>query len=143
MSTNLFDRMKIAHSLTDSDRQLVKQYLEDFVPHEIFDIHTHPFKAEHFKAGAFDFLSEHAELDCEDHRTAGPAKILMIRKMLPRGYLMSSQLYVMQAHTRTKVDAMISKLDEVLGELMVLNDSQRLVAEAGVQTTSGGFARLA
>jgi glutamate-1-semialdehyde 2,1-aminomutase len=75
--------------------------------------------------------------------SAAAAKTLMIRKMLPRGFLMSSQLYVMQAHTRAKVDAMLPHLDEVLEELDVLQDSQKLAAEAGAQVTRGGFARLA
>jgi len=71
------------------------------------------------------------------------AKVLMIRKMLACGYLMSGQLYVMLAHSREKVDAMISCMDQVLGEIAALNDSQRLETEAGPLAPSGGFARLA
>ena len=71
-----------------------------------------------------------------------PAKTLMIRKMLARGYLMSNQFYVMQAHTRAVVDGMITHLDEVMGELTLLKNAERLITEAGVQAPTGGFARL-
>ncbi|QIF00273.1 aminotransferase class III-fold pyridoxal phosphate-dependent enzyme [Roseimicrobium sp. ORNL1] len=72
-----------------------------------------------------------------------PAKALMIRKMLARGFLMSSQLYVMHAHDETHVAAMIEALDEVLAELSALHDSGRLLTEAGRVAPAQGFTRLA
>jgi glutamate-1-semialdehyde 2,1-aminomutase len=70
------------------------------------------------------------------------AKVLMIRKMLACGYLMSGQLYVMHAHSREKVEAMISSMDQALGEIEALNDSQRLEAEAGPLMSAREFDRI-
>lgn len=71
------------------------------------------------------------------------AKALMIRKMLARGFLMSSQLYVMQAHEESHLRSMTEALDEVLTELGVLHDAGRLAEEAGPVVSGGGFTRLA
>lgn len=73
---------------------------------------------------------------------ASAAKILMVRAMLRRGYLMSSQLYVMWPHTEQKVRAMLAALDESLEEVSRLHRENRLIAEAGPLPASGGFARL-
>lgn len=62
--------------------------------------------------------------------SSAPAKTLMIRKMLSRGYLMSSQLDVMQAHTTNKVDAMLGHLGEVLSELVKLAATNTLMSKA-------------
>jgi glutamate-1-semialdehyde 2,1-aminomutase len=71
------------------------------------------------------------------------AKALMIRKMLARGFLMSSQLYVMHVHDEALVASMIEALDEVLEELSALHDSGRLITEAGRVGPAQGFTRLA
>ncbi len=71
------------------------------------------------------------------------AKALMIRKMLARGFMMSSQLYLMHAHDGALIDAMLESLDAVLGELVVLHESGRLISEAGQAVPDRGFARLA
>ncbi|WP_395745713.1 aminotransferase class III-fold pyridoxal phosphate-dependent enzyme [Prosthecobacter sp.] len=63
------------------------------------------------------------------------AKPLMIRHMLQRGYLMSSQLYVTWSHGDEMVAAMLAALDETLAEVA------KMPLEAA-QGTQQGFARL-
>jgi glutamate-1-semialdehyde 2,1-aminomutase len=70
------------------------------------------------------------------------AKAVCIRQMLIRGFLFSSQLYVMWPHTEALVDAMITALDESLGEISRLHAEGRLQAEAGPMPPNTGFARL-
>ena len=70
------------------------------------------------------------------------AKALCIRGMLARGFLFSSQLYVMWPHTQEHVGALTVALDSVLGEVSRLHESGRLREEAGVAEISTGFARL-
>ena len=63
------------------------------------------------------------------------AKPLMIRHMLQRGYLMSSQLYVTWCHDDEKVASMLAALDESL----------TIVAQTPLEAAQGpqhGFARL-
>ncbi len=63
------------------------------------------------------------------------AKQHMIRHMLQRGYMMSSQLYVTWSHTEAMVAAMLAALDESLA----------IVASTPLEATQGpqqGFARL-
>lgn len=74
---------------------------------------------------------------------SGAAKALLIRKMLARGYLFSSQLYVMLVHDGALINGMIDALGDVLGELTKLHDSGRLKTEAGNLKPTGAFARLA
>ncbi|HCN76225.1 MAG TPA: class III aminotransferase [Verrucomicrobiales bacterium] len=64
------------------------------------------------------------------------AKPLMIREMLQRGYLMSSQLYVTWCHDDEKVAGMLAALDEALRILEVTPMEQS-------QDPQQGFARLA
>lgn len=71
------------------------------------------------------------------------AKALMIRKMVARSYLISGQLYVMQAHDAAKVEAMLVHFDAVLGEIEGLIASGQLETEAGALTPATGFTRLA
>ncbi|RBP39129.1 glutamate-1-semialdehyde 2,1-aminomutase [Roseimicrobium gellanilyticum] len=71
------------------------------------------------------------------------AKALMIRKMLTRGFMMSSQLYVMQAHEESHLHSMITALDETLTEIGELQAAGRLGSEAGHAMPSSGFTRLA
>ncbi|OAI56664.1 hypothetical protein AYO49_03830 [Verrucomicrobiaceae bacterium SCGC AG-212-N21] len=73
---------------------------------------------------------------------AAPAKALCIRGMLARGFLFSSQLYVMWPHTEGHVSALAAALDEVLCELDVLLDNGRLHDDAGLVQSDLGFARL-
>jgi glutamate-1-semialdehyde 2,1-aminomutase len=73
---------------------------------------------------------------------AAAAKTLCIRGMLARGFLFSSQLYVMWPHTEAHVNAMAEALDGVLSEITRLHGNGRLRDEAGVAEISTGFARL-
>ena len=70
------------------------------------------------------------------------AKVLMIRSMLQRGYLMSGQLYVMWPHTGEAVAGMLAALDESLASIARLQEAGRLESEAGPLPSSTGFARL-
>lgn len=70
------------------------------------------------------------------------AKALCVRKMLARGFLFSSQLYVMWPHTEQHVGDLTATLDEVLGEVACVHETGRLREEAGVAEISTGFARL-
>lgn len=73
---------------------------------------------------------------------AASAKALMIRHMLQRGYLFSSQLYVMWPHTDTIIADMIEALDESLSFVAKTHENGALKAEAGVPDTPQGFTRL-
>ena len=73
---------------------------------------------------------------------ASAAKILMIREMLRRGYLMSGQLYVMWPHTEEKIRAMLAALEDSLEAVSRLHGEGRLISEAGPLPASTGFARL-
>ncbi|HYF36971.1 MAG TPA: aminotransferase class III-fold pyridoxal phosphate-dependent enzyme, partial [Prosthecobacter sp.] len=76
-------------------------------------------------------------------RQTQAAKVLMIRRMLQRGFMVSPQWYVMWTHDEAQVEAVLAALDEVLGELAVLAREERLEKEAGAVPKSSGFARLA
>mgnify|MGYP003703890619 CR=1 FL=1 len=71
------------------------------------------------------------------------AKALMIRCMLTRGFMVSSQLYVMFVHDEATIDALLAHLAEVFAELSVLSTSGRLREEAGELQPHTAFARLA
>lgn len=68
------------------------------------------------------------------------AKPLMIRHMLQRGFLMSSQLYVTWSHTAELLGGMLAALDESLGLVLKSQESGGLEVEAAVGQQ--GFARL-
>jgi glutamate-1-semialdehyde 2,1-aminomutase len=70
------------------------------------------------------------------------AKAMMIRGMLQKQYLMSSQLYVAWPHTEHHVSAMLSALDDTMTEVETLHTEGRLVEAAGVGVVQQGFARL-
>lgn len=72
-----------------------------------------------------------------------PAKVLMIRKMLERGFMISSQLYVMWTHDEAQVNSLLAALDEVLAGLVKLVEAGALEKEAGSVPKAAGFARLA
>lgn len=73
---------------------------------------------------------------------AASAKALMIRGMLRRGFMMSSQLYAMWPHTDEHMSGMLAVLDETLAEVSSLHEHGTLISEAGVTTQQTGFARL-
>jgi glutamate-1-semialdehyde 2,1-aminomutase len=70
------------------------------------------------------------------------AKAICIRQMLGRGFLFSTQLYVMWPHTEGMIGTFIAGLDESLGEVTRLHEEGRLAAEAGPLPAAAGFARL-
>ena len=72
--------MKFTNLLTNVDQSLIKTRLADFVPDEIYDIHTHPYHPAHFPPGTWDFLKDQGILGCNEHRLAlqqyMPSKII-------------------------------------------------------------------
>lgn len=71
------------------------------------------------------------------------AKTLMIRGMLARGYLFSSQLYAMWPHDEAMIDRALAALDETLAHVARSHRDGTLQSEAGVAAVQQGFARLA
>lgn len=61
--------MRYADQLTPEDQALAQQ-LADFVPPEIYDIHTHPFHPDHFAPETWKFLDGKGPLGCKEHREA-------------------------------------------------------------------------
>jgi len=61
--------MKYADLLSPSDQELARR-LSDFVPDEIYDIHTHPYHPDHFAPGTWKFMDAKGLLSCAEHRTA-------------------------------------------------------------------------
>lgn len=70
------------------------------------------------------------------------AKVLMIRRMLERGHLFSSQLYAMWPHTEAKIAAAMEAWDESLTLVAKTHERGALKAEAGVPDAPQGFTRL-
>ena len=70
------------------------------------------------------------------------AKALMIRHMLQRGFLMSSQLYVTWPHREEIIAHMLDALDASLAEVAKTQERGALKAESGVGHVQQGFARL-
>lgn len=70
------------------------------------------------------------------------AKVLMIRGLASRGFLGSSQLYLMHAHTDEHITAFMGALDEVLSDLERKVNQGDLSATEGVPISTGNFARL-
>lgn len=62
--------MKYTKILCEQDINLAKAFVEEFVPNEIFDIHTHPYNSIHFPKGEWSFLDGIEVLGCKDHRNA-------------------------------------------------------------------------
>jgi glutamate-1-semialdehyde 2,1-aminomutase len=71
------------------------------------------------------------------------AKVLYIRHMLARGFLVSGQYYVMGTHDEPQIQSLFTALDEVFATLDPLRASGRLQSSAGDGKTTQGFARLA
>ena len=74
---------------------------------------------------------------------APAARALMIRRMLSRGHLFSTQLYAMLAHDEAMIDRALAQLAEVLGELAAFHAAGRLRDEAGGLAAPTAFSRLA
>lgn len=74
---------------------------------------------------------------------ATAAKVMMIRKLVGRGFLASSQLYLMHAHQPEQRAQFLTALDETLGEIDQEIAKGSLVESAGTTHASNTFARLA
>lgn len=111
-------------------------------------------KGERLKAGLEELSARHvtskfktAGMPCapsclfELGGESGAAKAVLIRRMLAKGFLVSSVLYVMQAHTAEQIRSFLAAMDESLQEIDDLVSAGRLQAEAGI-TASHTFARL-
>ena len=71
------------------------------------------------------------------------AKTLVVRKMLPRGFLSTGGAsFIMATHTEQVVDQYLEALDGVLAELAELAATGRLKSAAGTVGAIGQFARL-
>jgi glutamate-1-semialdehyde 2,1-aminomutase len=70
------------------------------------------------------------------------ARILMIRKMAARGFLVSGPFFLMFAHDEAVIQSMLSALDETLSEIEVLVQSGRVREETGEVRAREGFKRL-
>lgn len=99
---------------------------------------------QHLQSGLRELAARHPSLElkiggmpCAPSLAFGnpAAKPLMIRHMIQRGYLMSSQLYVTWSHMDEHLSGMLAALDEVLA----LMEQTPLEPITGVQQ---GFARL-
>ncbi len=71
------------------------------------------------------------------------AKTLYVRKMLERGFLVSSSHYVMLAHDEAKIESLLTAADESLGKIAAVIEAGRLAEESGVPHGQRDFTRLA
>jgi len=71
------------------------------------------------------------------------AKVLMIRNLVRRGFLASSQLYLMHSHTTEQKSRFLEAMDETLGEIATEIDRGTLSETAGSPAAVNTFARLA
>ncbi|HRP57862.1 aminotransferase class III-fold pyridoxal phosphate-dependent enzyme [Agriterribacter sp.] len=74
---------------------------------------------------------------------APAAKTLYIRKMLEKGFLVSSIFYLMYAHEEKHMAALLEALERALGGMEKVIADGTLAEEAGRDTAGTGFARLA
>jgi glutamate-1-semialdehyde 2,1-aminomutase len=74
---------------------------------------------------------------------APAAKTLYIRKMLEKGFLVSSIFYLMYAHKEKHMALLLEALDEVLAGMEKIIRNGTLAQEAGGYTAGTGFTRLA
>ena len=74
---------------------------------------------------------------------APAAKTLYIRKMLEKGFLVSSIFYLMHAHEEKHIAALLEGLDHVLAGMEKIIADGALPEEAGSYTAGTGFTRLA
>ncbi|HRN58224.1 MAG TPA: hypothetical protein PLL71_17315, partial [Agriterribacter sp.] len=71
------------------------------------------------------------------------AKTLYIRKMLEKGFLVSSIFYLMYAHEEKHMALLLEALDHVLADMEKVIAGGTLVEAAGSHTAGTGFTRLA
>jgi glutamate-1-semialdehyde 2,1-aminomutase len=71
------------------------------------------------------------------------AKVLYIRHMVARGFLVSGQYYVLGTHDESQIDSLLAALADVFAALDVLQGGGQLQAGAGNVNANQGFGRLA
>lgn len=71
------------------------------------------------------------------------AKTLYVRKMLEKGFLVSSIFYLMHAHEEKHIALLLEALDTVLADMEKAIRDGMLRQEAGSRTAGTGFTRLA
>lgn len=59
--------MKYNRHTSRQDKALVDRYLIDFIPEEIYDIHTHPYDERHFPPQTLPFLADEQQLGVKAH----------------------------------------------------------------------------
>lgn len=74
---------------------------------------------------------------------APAAKTLYIRKMLEKGFLVSSIFYLMHAHEEKHMKLLLEALDHVLAAMEKIISNGALAQVAGNDTARSGFTRLA
>lgn len=74
---------------------------------------------------------------------APAAKTLYIRKMLEKGFLVSSIFYLMYAHEEKHITLLLEALDHVLADIEKIITDGALAQETGSYTAGAGFTRLA
>jgi glutamate-1-semialdehyde 2,1-aminomutase len=62
--------MKFVQTLAPRDHDIAHRRLKDFLPDEVFDIHTHPYHPDHFASGAWKFFDGMSPQGCIEHRLA-------------------------------------------------------------------------
>jgi glutamate-1-semialdehyde 2,1-aminomutase len=70
------------------------------------------------------------------------ARVLLIRKMMARGFLVSGLFYLMHAHTDEQIESVTQAMDEVLGEIDACIERETLAQEVGEVKVHEGFRRL-
>lgn len=73
---------------------------------------------------------------------SGKAKAMLTEKMLARGFLVSSVIYLMHAHTEQHVKNFVEAIDQVLREMHIIVGCDQLSSYSGSNGNTG-FARLA
>jgi len=62
--------VKYIKTLSPRDQALAAKACAGFLPAEIYDIHVHPYHADHFPSGEWAFLNGQKVLGCAEHRAA-------------------------------------------------------------------------
>src|SRR5690349_17582040 len=62
--------MKYVQTLVPRDHDIALRRLKDFLPAEVYDIHTHPYHPSHFAPGAWKLFDGLGPQGCAEHRAA-------------------------------------------------------------------------
>ena len=122
--------MRYEKVITERDLALAGN-LRDFVPAEIFDIHTHPFHPPHFASDAYSFLKDAGTLGCVAHRTA-LARYMPTREIHGLYFGMphrGADRVAMNVWVSAEVKANGTKLSRALKVVSPLDDPQQIATE--------------